>query len=99
MRYLNLHSDILFSKYATDSLVCTGQTTGSTISFKSNIICQAASSSGISFPTISGISLNKHQFSCELPQMFFFYFGKHVVINEDNLFYLLTCMERLNQFI
>ncbi len=92
MQYLYLCSDILFSKYAIDSLVCTGQTTRSTISFKSSIICQAGSSSGISSPTISAISLNKHQFSCEFPPMFFFHFGKHVVINEGGSFYLPTCM-------
>ena len=40
--------------------------------YKSSMSCQAGSSSGVRFPTISGNNLNRHQFSCALPPIVFF---------------------------
>ena len=70
-RYPCLWSEILHSRYAIDSLLWTGATTSSTITFRSNKTCQAGSCSGILGPIRNGSNLNRFQFSWALPPIVF----------------------------
>ncbi len=60
------------SRYATLSLLWTGATTSSIMSFKDMSRSQAGSFKGILCPIMNGSSRMRAQFSCAFPPIFFF---------------------------
>lgn len=64
-----LCSFILVCRYRIDSSVKDGDNTTCTTSLRSIIVAHTSSCSGTLLPTISGINLNKVEFSCPFPPM------------------------------